>query len=71
MGRTKKVGSAGRYGIRYGKGTKKRLVEIEKVQKAKHTCPNCMKPTLKREASGIWVCRKCNVKLAGRAYDVA
>ena len=71
MGRTKKVGPAGRFGIRYGKGVKKRLVEIESVQKAKHVCPNCMKPTLKRKASGVWEGRKCGMKIAGRAYDVA
>ncbi len=71
MGRTKKVGPVGRYGVRYGKGTKKRVIEIEKSQKAKHTCPSCMKLTMKREATGIWVCKKCGMKLAGRAYDVA
>jgi large subunit ribosomal protein L37Ae len=70
MGRTKKVGSSGRYGSRYGKGIKQRIVDVESVQKAKHMCPNCIKPSLRREAAGIWICRKCGFKLAGRAYDV-
>lgn len=70
MGRTKKVGSSGRFGSRYGKGVKQRIINVESVQKAKHTCPNCLKPSLRREATGIWACRKCGFKQAGRAYDV-
>ncbi len=70
MARTKKVGSAGRFGIRYGKGVKEKVIEIERSQKAKHVCPSCMKPTIRREASGVWKCRKCGIKIAGRAYNV-
>lgn len=69
MGRTKKVGSTGRFGVRYGKGVKKRLLKIEKAQKAKKTCPRCLKPGMKRLSPGIWECRKCGLKFAGRAYD--
>ncbi len=69
MRRTKKVGPSGRFGSRYGKGVKKKLVEIERVQKRKHKCPNCLKPGLKRISPGIWKCNKCGLKFAGNAYD--
>ncbi len=69
MRRTKKVGPSGRFGSRYGKGVKKKLVEIERVQKGKHKCPNCLKLGLKRISPGIWECKKCGLKFAGNAYD--
>ncbi|HDD04917.1 MAG TPA: 50S ribosomal protein L37ae [Candidatus Aenigmarchaeota archaeon] len=68
MGRTKKVKSAGRYGVRYGLKLRKKLLEVEKEQKKKHICPNCKKPGLKRLAAGIWYCKKCGAKFAGKAY---
>ncbi len=68
MGKTKKVGSTGRFGPRYGTRTKKVVREIEKLQKQKHMCPRCERYALKREAAGIWVCKKCGLKMAGGAY---
>ena len=68
MGRTKKVKSAGRYGVRYGLKQRKKIINIEKEQRKKHICPSCKKPSLKRMASGIWYCEKCGTKLAGKAY---
>lgn len=68
MGRTKKVGASGRFGSRYGKKAKDRFRDIIKNSKIKHKCPSCLKPTLVREASGIWQCKKCNHKFAGKAY---
>ena len=68
MARTRKVGSTGRFGTRYGKGVKKKFLGIENAQKKKHVCPKCMKPSLKRIASGVWMCGKCGYKAAGRAY---
>ena len=65
---TKKVGSAGRFGSRYGKGVRDRIVAIEKVSKKIYECPSCHKKGLRRESSGIWVCRKCGKKYAGRAF---
>jgi large subunit ribosomal protein L37Ae len=65
---TKKVGSTGRYGSRYGTKGKKVIREIEKKQKKKQECPYCERKALKRIAAGIWYCRKCNAKFAGGAY---
>jgi large subunit ribosomal protein L37Ae len=66
--RTKKVGSTGRFGPRYGTRTKKVIREIEKLQRKKHMCPKCERYTLKRVAAGIWECKKCGAKIAGGAY---
>lgn len=65
---TKKVGSTGRFGARYGKTVKKKVAEVEKRQKKKHKCPYCNKMQVKRLASGIWLCKKCDSKFTGRAY---
>ncbi|MEE9406037.1 MAG: 50S ribosomal protein L37ae [Candidatus Aenigmarchaeota archaeon] len=66
MGRTKKVGSAGRFGARYGRKIRARIKNTETVKK--HDCPSCHKPGMKREAAGIWKCTKCSTKMAGKAY---
>jgi large subunit ribosomal protein L37Ae len=71
MGRTKKVGSAGRFGVRYGKKLRERLLKAEAGHKQKHKCPECTKSSVKRIASGIWVCEKCGHKFAGKAYRPA
>jgi large subunit ribosomal protein L37Ae len=68
MGHTKKVGYSGRYGVRYGAKIREKIVEIERTRRAKHTCPNCAKPGVKRVSSGIWLCKKCGQKFAGKAY---
>ena len=68
MGRKKKIGSAGRFGARYGKKVRKIVAEIEKVQKQRHICPKCNMPYVKRVAAGIWECKKCGTKFAGLAY---
>ncbi|MFH8080774.1 MAG: 50S ribosomal protein L37ae [Candidatus Aenigmatarchaeota archaeon] len=68
MGRTKKVGTTGRFGARYGGKIKEAVREIEKVQKQKHQCPSCKKNAVKRVAAGIWKCKKCGTKFAGGAF---
>lgn len=66
---TKKLGSVGRFGTRYGRKLKKKVLAIEKVQKSKHICPYCKKQGgIKRVASGIWHCKKCDSKFTGKAY---
>ncbi len=68
MGRKKHIGTAGRFGSRYGKKVRQIVAEIEKVQKQRHICPNCNMPYVKRLSSGIWVCGKCGTKFTGAAY---
>jgi large subunit ribosomal protein L37Ae len=68
MTKTKKVGSTGRFGPRYGWGVKVALKKIEDKQKLSYVCPSCKKKSLKRLSAGIWVCKKCNAKFAGGAY---
>ena len=66
--RTKKVGSAGRFGSRYGVRSRTRVRNVEILQKAKHICPSCGHQKVKRISTSIWQCEKCNVKFAGGAY---
>ncbi len=66
--KTKKVGSTGRYGPRYGTRVKKVVRAIESEQKKRHICPKCERKALVRVAPGIWVCKKCGAKIAGGAY---
>lgn len=68
MAKTKKVGSTGRYGVRYGRKTKEAVRKIEEIQKQRHTCPVCKKNAVKRIAAGIWQCKACGAKFAGPAY---
>lgn len=60
--------SAGRFGPRYGRFIRKRVIEVEELQKATHTCPRCDQVAVKRKGTGIWECRKCSFKFAGGAY---
>ena len=64
-----KVGSAGRFGTRYGRVIRGRVSKIESVQKKRHICPRCNMPFVKRVASGVWQCKKCGLKFAGPAYS--
>ncbi len=57
-----------RFGARYGTKPKVKFAQIEVQQRAKHKCPSCLKPAVKRLAAGIWECRGCHSKFAGKAY---
>jgi len=65
---TKKIGSAGRFGARYGAKQKKVVAQLEKLKKESKVCPFCERKSLKRIAPGIWYCKKCKTKFAGGAY---
>lgn len=67
MGRTKKVGITGKHGVRYGLSIRKKNIKIGRAG-GRRECPNCLKPGLKRLSSGIWECRRCGTKFAGKAY---
>lgn len=68
MGRTKKVRSAGRLSVRYGRRIRKMVIEVESVMRQRHRCPNCLKFTVSRKFAGIWECSRCRLKFAGKAY---
>ncbi len=69
MGRkTKKVGSTGRFGSRYGAKLRRRVLDIEKRRSEPHRCPACATRALAREAVGLWKCKKCGLSFAGGAY---
>lgn len=71
MAHTKKIKSAGRYGVRYGRGVKQAVIDIEQKQRKKKKCPYCKKlGNIKRLASGIWHCSKCNKKFTNKAYFI-
>jgi large subunit ribosomal protein L37Ae len=71
MSGKKKIGSAGRYGSRYGKKVRQLVSDIEKVQKRRHICPKCDMPYVNRVAAGIWSCKKCGAKFAGGAWSAS
>ena len=68
MARTKKVGSTGRFGARYGAKLRRRVLDIEKKRNEPTRCPSCATRALKREAVGLWKCSKCDLLFAGGAY---
>lgn len=66
--RTKKVGSSGRFGARYGVRVRKRVADVELQSKGRHECPKCKAIAVGRQASGIWECRHCGTKFASSSY---
>jgi large subunit ribosomal protein L37Ae len=66
----KKSKSAGRFGARYGKTVRARLVKTEEKQRVKQTCPFCSKKGVKRLSKGIWQCNKCDKKFASNTYHL-
>jgi large subunit ribosomal protein L37Ae len=64
----KKIKASGRFGVGYGTRVRKKLNEIESTQRRKQACPHCSKLGVKREAAGIWNCKKCNKRFTGNAY---
>lgn len=65
----KKVGTAGRFGARYGKSIRQKVSDIEKRAKGKYECPKCHKIKVKRLSAGIWCCKSCDTKFGGKAYS--
>ena len=68
MARTKKVGITGRFGARYGRKAKRSVKNIEENIQKPHVCPKCDRPYVKRQAAGIWKCKKCGTVFTGGAY---
>jgi len=63
---TKKVKSAGRFGVRYGRKIRQLIVDIEKKQKAKHQCPYCNKYNVKRISSASGNAKSAIINLQER-----
>lgn len=63
-----KLGPASRYGARYSSPLKKKVKEIEEVQRKKQVCPKCGRESLKRKEYAVWTCGKCGAEVAGGAY---
>ena len=63
-----KLESASRYGARYSSPLKKKVKEIERIQKNKQVCPQCGRKSLKRKGYSLWTCTKCDTQVAGGAY---
>jgi len=68
MSSKRKIGTTGRYGPRYGIKIRRLTDAIERGLRKDHTCPKCLRPTVIRHGTGIWLCRKCGLKFAGGAY---
>ncbi len=68
MSHTKKVGSAGRFGPRYGGLARRTITNVEKVQRAAHPCKRCGQITVYRQGTAMWVCKKCDYTFTGGAY---
>ncbi|MFH1787667.1 MAG: 50S ribosomal protein L37ae [archaeon] len=64
----KKTKSAGRYGARYGKRVRQKLVKVEEKQRLKQKCPFCQRLKAKRLSKGIWECSGCDKKFASDTY---
>ncbi|MHA1293884.1 MAG: 50S ribosomal protein L37ae [Promethearchaeota archaeon] len=71
MGKTKKVGPAGKFGSRYGSMVRKKWRLIVEKMKGKIKCPKCeTKGLVRRISVGIWHCKKCNAHFTGGAYYI-
>ena len=63
-----KTGSAGRFGARYGRVSRRRVAEIEAEMNEDHTCPNCGEDKVDRQGTGIWQCGYCDYTYTGGSY---
>lgn len=64
----KKKGT-GRFGSKYGKSIRDKLIEIKRKTKKKYICPACSRKAVRRKAPGIWICKKCGKKFASGAFE--
>lgn len=63
-----RTGSAGRFGARYGRISRRRVAEIEAEMHADHACPSCGREAVSREETGVWACGRCGHTFTGGSY---
>lgn len=66
----KSLGTAKRFGTRYGKTVKQKVAKVEKQAKATYECPHCGYEKVTRQSLGIWNCSKCGATFTSKAYTV-
>ena len=66
----KTLGSAKRFGTRYGATLKAKVAEIEAVQRSDQKCPYCNKDAARWQSIGIYECGKCGAKFTAKAYGI-
>jgi len=67
--RTQRLGPAARYGPRYGVSVRNRAAAAIKKLSRKYTCPVCQYQRVRRQAAGIWGCKKCGHTFAGGVWE--
>ncbi len=65
----KSLGKLKGVGARYGRKIKLKVATIMAGYSGYKECPYCKKIKVKRLSAGIWFCKKCNTKFAGKAYS--
>ncbi len=55
--------------VGYGKKLRVKLREVQKKATKAYKCPSCSRVAVKREANGVWKCKKCSVKYASGAFE--
>jgi len=64
----RQTGSAGRFGARYGRVSRRRVAQIEAQMHDDHTCPECGADRVDRQGTGIWECSRCGYRFTGGTY---
>jgi len=61
------VASRTSFGARYGVRSRKKYAAV-KTKMNNNICIVCGHDNVKRLSQGIWLCKKCGAKFAGKAY---
>ncbi|WEL21949.1 50S ribosomal protein L37ae [Halorhabdus sp. BNX81] len=64
-----RTGSAGRFGARYGRVSRRRVAEIEANMNDDHECPDCGRDRVSRQGTGVWECGYCGYTFTGGSYS--
>jgi len=64
------LGLVKQFGARYGRRLREKVAELAHESRRRHTCPYCSRTAVKRQAVGLWHCRKCEKTFTGKAYTI-